>query len=136
MGKLTITSGPDKGRGFPLGDSQVLGRLGRGTIPLKDTRASREHARIYRAADGFHVVDLNSKNGILVNGEKVEKARLSPGDEVQIGDTWCKIDYDEAELAPAAPSGGRLPPTGFHRRQTPSQEARATGRIDGSVLSG
>jgi hypothetical protein len=110
MAKLTITSGPDKGREFPLGDSQVLGRLPRCTIPLKDTRASREHARIYRGEGGWSIVDLDSKNGIVVivvNGQQVRKAQLSTGDEIQIGDTWCKIELDEAASAAEAPAAGR-----------------------------
>lgn len=93
MGKITITSGPDAGKEHPLADSQVLGRLGKCTIPLKDTRASREHARIYKSRGTYFVTDLNSKNGITVNKQQVRKAQLSPGDRIQIGETWLQIDF-------------------------------------------
>lgn len=128
MAKLTITSGPDKGREFPLGDSQVLGRLGRCTIPLKDTRASREHARIYRAPDGFHVIDLNSKNGILVNGQKVEKAKLAGGDEIQVGDTWCRIELDAADAA-AFEAASEVRPESARSAATPAP-ARTPGSAE------
>lgn len=114
MGKLTITSGPDAGKEIPLSDSQVLGRLSRCTIPLKDTRASREHARIYKRQGTFFIVDLDSKNGIGLNGQNVRKAQLSPGDVLQVGETWLKIEFEpeavfEPEpVAPAAPAGASL----------------------------
>lgn len=128
MALLTITSGPDKGREFPLGDSQVIGRLARCTIPIRDSRASREHARIFRGADGFYVVDLNSKNGVIVSGEKVQRQRLDSGVEFLIGDTWCRIDYTVEEIAPAAAGSAPAPvPAG-----APAASADVRVRKDGS----
>ena len=47
---------------------------------------SRRHADIERMDDGsYEVRDAGSLNGTYVNGERVEKATLSNGDEVQIG---------------------------------------------------
>lgn len=86
------------GKIFPLSDTQVIGRLASCTIPIKDTRASREHARIYRGELGYCVVDLNSKNGIAVNGERLERAVLKPGDQIQVGDTWCRVDFNDDDL--------------------------------------
>jgi pSer/pThr/pTyr-binding forkhead associated (FHA) protein len=100
LGKITITSGPDGGKEYPLADSQVLGRIGRCSITLKDTRASREHARIYKSRDTYFVTDLNSKNGIQVNDEKVKKAQLSPGDRVLIGETWVRVDFEPETFDP------------------------------------
>lgn len=107
MATVTITSGPDNGKAFPLGDSSIIGRLPRCTIPIKDTRASREHARIYRTPDGFFIVDLNSKNGINVNGEKAERKRLATGDQIQVGDTWFRIEIAEEDLRAAVASAPR-----------------------------
>jgi hypothetical protein len=57
-----------------------------------------------RAAEDFHAVimlsqenlifieDQNSRYGTLVNGERISKAQLFPGDEVQIG--FCRIDWE------------------------------------------
>ena len=131
MGKITITSGPDADKEYPLGDSQVIGRLGKCSIPLKDSRASREHARIYKSRGAYFVVDLNSKNGISVNGEPVTKVELSPGDRVQVGETWMQVDFDPETLAAASPSAG----TPLHA--TPmggGVEVRGTGGISAKPI--
>ena len=55
-------------------------------VSLDDITVSRRHAEIERLADGgYEVRDAGSLNGTYVNGERVEKARLRNGDEVQIG---------------------------------------------------
>ena len=47
---------------------------------------SRVHCRLTALADGgLEVSDLESTNGTYVNGERVERARLAPGDRVQMG---------------------------------------------------
>jgi pSer/pThr/pTyr-binding forkhead associated (FHA) protein len=52
---------------------------------LDDVTVSRKHAEIRREADGFLIQDLGSLNGTYVNGERVERALLTSGDEIQIG---------------------------------------------------
>jgi len=72
----------------PLDDDgvAVVGRGPEAEIPLRDTGASRAHARIVTAAGEAAVVDLASRNGTWVNGERVEGTRvLAPGDVVAIG---------------------------------------------------
>lgn len=46
---------------------------------------SREHAELVRDRHGWAIVDLQSSNGTFVNGERVERARFEPGDEVRLG---------------------------------------------------
>lgn len=76
------------GRRFPIGDSLVIGRADEADITVDDLEASRRHARIYRKPDKRYVVeDLNSRNGITVNGERVTKWTLSFGDEIRLGAT-------------------------------------------------
>ena len=63
------------------------------TIPTKG--ASREHFRIGRLKDGgWAIKDLGSTNGTLLNGEKVDGARLKHGDRIEIGD--CVIEFLDA----------------------------------------
>lgn len=95
MSEITITTGPRAGATYPLQDSQIIGRLPKCAIPLDDAGASREHARIYRRGGGYFIVDLNSKNGVFVNGARVEKAALGDGDEIQIGETWMRLSIEE-----------------------------------------
>lgn len=53
---------------------------------------SARHARIVRTAGGyFQLQDLGSTNGILVDGERVERMTLLDGDMFTIGDTRFSI---------------------------------------------
>lgn len=60
---------------------------GRNTdVRLKLPSVSRAHAVIALRKDGFYVFDTESKQGIYVNGEKIEKkAKLSHGDTIAFG---------------------------------------------------
>lgn len=64
----------------------VLGRSARDAhFALRDGNVSRQHAIIERAPGGWMVVDMASTNGILVNGTRVTRAPLRPGDVLEIG---------------------------------------------------
>jgi pSer/pThr/pTyr-binding forkhead associated (FHA) protein len=83
---LIVRSGPQAGARFTL-DSDVtrLGRHPDSEISLDDITVSRRHAEVRRVADGYEVADVGSLNGTYVNQERVERAALRHGDEVQIG---------------------------------------------------
>jgi len=67
-------------------DRFVLGRSARDAhFALRDGNVSRQHAIIERAPGGWMVVDMASTNGILVNGTRVTRAPLRPGDVLEIG---------------------------------------------------
>jgi hypothetical protein len=69
-----------------------IGRDPKCDIVLTDDSASRRHARIARNAGGyFEVVDLGSKNGILVEDERVDRMTLMDGDVFLIGETQFSI---------------------------------------------
>jgi len=71
---------------FPLvKDTYTLGRHGNNDIVISDPKASAFHARLDRTHDGFMLVDLRSKNGSWVNGQRVEAAMLKTGDELRLG---------------------------------------------------
>ena len=46
---------------------------------------SRHHAKIVREAGHYHIVDLQSANGVRVNGEEYGKVELRKGDHVDLG---------------------------------------------------
>jgi pSer/pThr/pTyr-binding forkhead associated (FHA) protein/class 3 adenylate cyclase len=82
----TLVLGPD------AADRTVrLGRARDNDIVLQDARASRYHADFVTHADGAEIVDLGSANGTQVNGQRVERAALQPGDLVEIGDTTLRL---------------------------------------------
>ena len=48
-------------------------------------KISKHHAAVVLAKEGWTIEDLQSKNGVLVNGQKVGQALLRDGDTVKIG---------------------------------------------------
>ena len=77
---------PDVGVRFPLetGVTQA-GRHPESDIFLDDITVSRRHAEFVTRDQATTVRDVGSLNGTFVNRERIEEARLSSGDEVQIG---------------------------------------------------
>jgi pSer/pThr/pTyr-binding forkhead associated (FHA) protein len=83
---LIVRSGPQAGTRFTLeSDVTRLGRHPDSEISLDDITVSRRHAEVQRTAEGYMVADSGSLNGTYVNQERVERAALQHGDEVQIG---------------------------------------------------
>ena len=83
---LIVQRGPNTGARFLL-DPNVTnaGRSPKADIFLDDVTVSRKHCQ-FIADNGGHIVrDSGSFNGTYVNRERVDQARLSAGDEVQIG---------------------------------------------------
>lgn len=75
-------------------EAVVLGRSESCDVPVKAARASRRHLAIEPREDGagHQVRDLDSTNGTLVGGVRVQvPTPLSDGDRVELGD--CTIEY-------------------------------------------
>ncbi|KYH32525.1 FhaA domain-containing protein [Neomoorella mulderi] len=90
--KLTVIAGPDAGRTFLLRPGkQVLGRHPACDFILTDEQVSRRHCQLEESHDRVLVTDLGSRNGTLVNGKKVERAFLNPGDRMQVGRTVLEL---------------------------------------------
>jgi two-component system cell cycle response regulator len=91
---------------IPLEREQVtLGRALDADVRINDARASRLHARItteHDPASGetrYHLTDLGSTNGTLLNGERVEQALLEVGDKFEIGDQLIRFEMlDEIDV--------------------------------------
>jgi pSer/pThr/pTyr-binding forkhead associated (FHA) protein len=83
---LIVKRGPSDGSRFLLDiDVTTAGRHPNAEIFLDDVTVSRKHAEFKRDGQGFTVTDLASLNGTYLNGARVDSARLSDGDEVQVG---------------------------------------------------
>lgn len=84
--KITLPSG--QVRKMRLSDRPVvIGRDAQCELPIDDPSASRRHARIVPAAEGYAVEDMGSKNGTLVNEQPCSSVILRSGDTIQIGST-------------------------------------------------
>ncbi|HET9232974.1 MAG TPA: FHA domain-containing protein, partial [Candidatus Eisenbacteria bacterium] len=103
---LSVLNGNNAGAVLHLRDlnSEVLiGRSRKATFVIEDECISREHARIRRDLHGVHIIDLGSRNGVLINGVQVQGTqKLGSGDEVRLGTT--RLKYTDPNAAVAAPS--------------------------------
>jgi predicted component of type VI protein secretion system len=71
-----------------------IGRDPKCDITHGDPRLSRRHAELRMTGTGIVVADLQSRNGVRVNGERVDEAVLKPGDVVEAGPLRLRLDLD------------------------------------------
>lgn len=93
---------------YPLrDDSLTAGRDADNGLPLAHSSVSRKHAEFSCDPGGVSVRDLDSRNGILVNGVPRKKARLQAGDRVGI----CEFQIEIANAIPADTSAATRAPS-------------------------
>ncbi len=118
--RLIGVRGPLAGRTFELSDQPLsLGRAADNHIAIASPRASRHHAQIRREGAAFVLYDLGSGNGTLVNGQRIQRALLQPGDLIDIGDEVFRFEtahqQDATVLGPPAstphPYASQPPPS-------------------------
>src|SRR5689334_7442971 len=82
-----------RGTLFPIRSGELtLGRSSYASIVVNNPLASREHAILRPVAGGLEVVDLGSKNGTYVNGDRLLGSRpIAPGDRIKIGTVVVEI---------------------------------------------
>jgi hypothetical protein len=86
--RLEFILGPMAGQTVRLTEEMTtLGSVAGNTIVLADPAVSKKHVAIRRQQADYEVADLGSTNGIYVNGHKVPKKGLAPGDIVRVGNT-------------------------------------------------
>ncbi len=83
---LVVERGPRAGMAWVVRDGvTTVGRHPDSDIFLDDITVSRHHCRFIVGDEGLEVEDSGSTNGTYVNGSRVDRSRLTPGDEVFIG---------------------------------------------------
>src|ERR1051326_5443802 len=98
---FTVIEGADFGRVFLLEKPEtVLGRSDEADIQVDDEKVSRKHLKLslIKSAKGENramVTDLNSKNGIFVNGMRAYEQELRNGDKLKVGDTILKFEVKD-----------------------------------------
>ena len=105
--------GLDVGRTFPLAEAKT--EIGRGTrvdFRLRDRAVSRSHACILREDSAFTLVDLDSPNGIYLNGRRVKgSAPIADGDVIELGQTLLRFQAPvEEPPALIEPASEQAPP--------------------------
>lgn len=96
---IEITEGPNEGSRFKMEEGITLGRS-KADIIIPDPKVSGTHAQV--ALDGkgqLVLVDLDSSNGLRINGRRVKKVALLSGVSFEIGRTQFKVLTIEEEQA-------------------------------------
>jgi hypothetical protein len=65
----------------------VIGRSKDCDIQLTDANVSRRHAELRQEGTSYWIVDLDSTNGVEINGRRARRAKLDPGDTITLGST-------------------------------------------------
>jgi pSer/pThr/pTyr-binding forkhead associated (FHA) protein len=90
----------------------TIGRAPENAIHLNDPSVSGKHAQLVAAGDTYQLVDLDSTNGTVVNGNPVTRVTLRPGDVLRLGAVEACFDCDNtaaAEPLPVLPAAEVLP---------------------------
>jgi hypothetical protein len=128
----------DEGSDISLDRSMVVvGRHPLCDVRLDSLRISRHHCCMTQDKDEVVVRDLGSTNGIRINGERVERGRLRPGDELSIAHIRYRLENGAAqELTLADPNGSLL--NGLHPpgaiRPSPAPEVGMMDKPLGEVV--
>jgi hypothetical protein len=103
-----------------LGQRTLVGRSEHNDVSLPNPYLSRHHAAIVGTPEGYYLVDLNSANGVALNGRRVERAVLCDQDVLTMGPFRLKIQIPES-LARGSPlpEAQSLAETAVMQQQSP-----------------
>jgi len=126
MPKLVIIQGAEAGSTFNVERSAIVGRQKGGTVRIADIGASREHCKVCKQGGDWSVIDLQSRNGTIVNGRKISRHPLADGDTITIGKT--DIRFEAPELAAAAAAAAPPPPAAARTAAAASARSASSSR--------
>lgn len=93
---IAVLGGPCKASRFELDPCPSIAGIGRAQdnkIRLEDTDVSRQHAKIEFADKKITVFNLGSRNGIIVNGKRVDHYELTQGQTFVVGNTTLGLEH-------------------------------------------
>lgn len=100
-GELVPLGGGDP---IPLLKEQLLiGRRESCDIVLRFANVSAHHCQLTIDGGYLYARDLGSRNGIKVNGIRVQEKRLDPGDTLAVAKHNYRVDYAPEELGAVGP---------------------------------
>jgi hypothetical protein len=95
-------------------DIVKVGKDPRSHLRVDDELASRMHAVIEVASpQDITLIDLGNEPGTLVNGQRVNKCKIRPSDQIQIGSTLIVLENAEPATASPPAVGAPTPAVGF-----------------------
>ena len=98
-------------RAFPLtpGNKVTIGRNSTNTIVIDNLAVSGYHAAVVFDASGLRITDLDSKNGIFVNDQKIVQSPLNHKDAICIGKHILLVDLEDEIDVPEADQRASTP---------------------------
>lgn len=93
---LVVLSGNEMGQRVVVEHSLLIGRDPNADLTLSDALVSWHHARIEDRGDDWALIDLESTNGLTVNGEAKREHLLSSNDQIMIGGTSISFELQDA----------------------------------------
>jgi S-DNA-T family DNA segregation ATPase FtsK/SpoIIIE len=127
--ELRVVAGPAAGEVLPLHGPAVIGREAGCDLLLDDDEISRRHAEVTVSTGGMATVrDLDSTNGIAVDGVVVTAAPLPAGSLLTVGESLVVVAA--ARCDPAALTDGPGPSTRFNRPPRVATARTAPVQVD------
>jgi pSer/pThr/pTyr-binding forkhead associated (FHA) protein len=84
---LEQVEGPGGRHEFVLSkDVIIVGRLPESDVRLDSNEVSRKHLLLKKIGNEYACTDMESHNGVFLNGVKIHSATLREGDNIQLGD--------------------------------------------------
>lgn len=118
--RLEVVAGPDRGKTLERSDGTIVLGAGEGCdLKLSDAAVSRKHAEIHLFGEGAWVIDLGSRNGTRVGGQRVSRVLVMPGSSVTFGAS--EVRFYAAKQAPEPE-----PPESFGEFTTRSEPMQRT----------
>jgi len=68
-----------------------IGRDDTNDLVIQDNSVSKKHAELYFEKGFFYLVDLDSTNGLVVNGQKLTKVQLNENEKVYLGNATIEL---------------------------------------------
>lgn len=85
-----------EGERYPISEKFYIGRGQGNHLVLDDPYISLQHALIYRSGQELRLKDLDSTNGVSLNGVKINKTtQVFPGDSIVIGQVVLGVERDD-----------------------------------------
>jgi adenylate cyclase len=84
-----------------VGEEIHVGRGGDNDVVLSDFSVSRHHAALRAEGDGWYIYDLQSTNGVQVNGVSVKRGAIRPGDQLRVGIFELLVESEQPTPSPA-----------------------------------
>ena len=120
---IEILSGRSAGRRYTVGrGSTVIGRDDDADVVIDDPMISKRHARLHVGRDRIELIDLNSANGIIVQGANVTRLEMQQGQDALLGSTVIRAGYLPSSVQQVSPV------TEVRITRSPSVEPRYNGR--------